>query len=203
MYTQFFSSHPFSTKRGIIISLFCRAHRICDENYIADEIKHIRSSFLKLQYPLHVINQARWTAKYRFHNPITRPARTASYHLSLPYHPSLLPLRPALANIGVSTSFSSRNTLRTQLSHTGPKPLKDAHVPGVYKVECKQCPDVYFGETGHNIGLRRTEHKTGIKKKKTANAIFVHQEMKPGHEFLFERYEFIIQIKPNLQTPTS
>ena len=63
MYTHYFSSHPHSTKRGILISLFLRAHRLCDDIHITGEIKHIRSTFLKLQYPSHVINQAMWTAK--------------------------------------------------------------------------------------------------------------------------------------------
>ena len=201
MYTHYFSSHPHSTKRGILISLFLRAHRLCDDIHIPGEIKHIRSTFLKLQYPSHVINQAMWTAKDRFHNPITRPARTASHHLSLPYHPALVPLRPKLASIGVSTSFSSGNTLRSQLSRTGPIPSKVTKVPGVYKVNCKQCPAVYFGETGRNVGLRRTEHKQHIKKSTPTNALVVHMQQNRGHEFDLKGMEILYKSnqKPKRQ----
>ena len=154
LYTHYFSAHSLATKKGVLISLFLRAHRLCDNAFISSEIEHIRSAFLKLKYPDWIIKQALSTATARYHNPSVRqPQRNAKYHLALFDHPSLQSLRPALSNIGVSTSFSSRNTLRKQLSRTGPKAPAPNEVAGVYTVECKidTCnKGVYYGESGRN-----------------------------------------------------
>ena len=101
-------------------------------------------------------------------------------------HPSLQSLRPALSNIGVSTSFSSSNTLRKQLSRTGPKAPAPNEVAGVYTVECKidTCnKGVYYGESGRNLHKRIREHGKDIREAKTSNALFVHMRDNPGHQF--------------------
>ena len=45
LYTHYFSAHSLATKKGVLISLFLRAHRLCDEVFISHEIEHIRSAF--------------------------------------------------------------------------------------------------------------------------------------------------------------
>ena len=146
LYTHYYSAHSLPTKRGVLISLFLRALRLCDESFLSSEIEHISSAFRKLKYPPWIIDKALSIATARFHNPTTRPPRRQTkHHLALPDHPSLQSLRPALSNIGIGTSFSTRNTLKKQLSRTGPKAPVD--VPGVYSVECKvaDCPNgTYF-----------------------------------------------------------
>ena len=50
-YVHFYSAHSDRVKSGIVIGFFLRAFRICDEEYLDDEIKHIYESFEKLKYP--------------------------------------------------------------------------------------------------------------------------------------------------------
>ena len=100
------------------------------------------------------------------------------------YHPALEFIRPALNKIGVSTAFSSRNTLGNHLSKTGPVKPREKQLPGVYRVECMQCPDgVYYGETGVNVPNRMAGHKAAIKDATASNALFVHTRDNPGHSF--------------------
>ena len=187
LYTHYFSAHSLATKKGVLISLFLRAHRLCDEQFISPEIEHIRSTLLKLKYPDWFINQALCTAIARYHNPVThQPQHKAKYHLALFDHPSLQSLRPALKNIGVSTSFSSRNTLRKQLSCAGPKAPAPKDVSSVYTFECKVAVftnGVYYGESGRNLDKRIREHGRDIREAKTSNALFVHMRDNAGHQF--------------------
>ena len=184
LYTHYYSAHPLSTKKGVLIGLFLRAHNLCSFNSLPNEIEHIRSSFLRLKYPAYIINQALSTAKRRFHNPTSREHCKSRYHLTLPNYSQLEHLRPVLRQLGVSTSFSSRNTLGNQLSHTGPLRPPENELPGVYRVECKQCPNgVYFGETGVTLAKRIAGHRTDISKAKDSNALFVHMRDNPGHSF--------------------
>ena len=50
-YVHFFSGHSDRVKRGIVIGFFLRAFRICSDEFLQDEIKHIYTSFTKLKYP--------------------------------------------------------------------------------------------------------------------------------------------------------
>ena len=47
-YMHWLSYHPTNVQRGSLFLLFLRAHRKCDESYIASEMNFIGKSFLKL-----------------------------------------------------------------------------------------------------------------------------------------------------------
>ena len=100
MYTHFFSSHPFTTKKGILIGLFTRAHCLCSTVHLDAEINNISRAFKRLQYPKHVINQALSIAKSRFFNPTTRERVKSKHHLKLPCIQAMMKLRPNLAYLG-------------------------------------------------------------------------------------------------------
>ena len=139
LYTHYYSAHSLPTKKGVIISLFLRALRLCDDTFLPSEIQHVHSAFLKLKYPEWIIKQALSTATARFHNPASRPQpRRARYHLALPEIGDVQSLRTFLGKVDLSTSYESRNTLRKELSRTGPNAPKD--VPCVYLVNCKGLP---------------------------------------------------------------
>ena len=184
LYTHYYSSHPISTKRGVLIGLFLRGFRLCSPEALPDETQHLQSTFRRLKYPEHLINQALSKAKYKFNNSYVGEKPKPKYHLTMDYHPALESLRPALNKIGVSTVFSSKNSLGSHLSKTGPKKPKVQQLPGVYRVHCRQCPDgVYYGETGVNVPNRMAGHKTSIEAANDSNALFAHMRDYPGHSF--------------------
>ena len=183
LYTHYYSSHSLSTKKGVLIGLFLRGLNLCSPEHLPNEIKHIRTAFKRLRYPQYVINEALSTAKRRFQNPTPRERPKSKYHLSLVNFSSLEPIRQPLKNLGVSTSFSSCNTLGNQLSHTGPLRPHDSELPGVYCVGCKQCPSKYYGETGVSLAIRMAGHRSDIRYAKDSNALFAHMRDNPGHSF--------------------
>ena len=152
LYTHFYSSHPLSTKIGVLTGLYLRGFRICSPETLESEIKHLNSTFKRLCYPAHVIGKAFSKARSRFHNPTTRDYPKSKYHLCWEYHPNLEPIRHELRKIGVSTTFSSSNTLGNVLSKTGPVKSHDSELPGVYKTECINCPEgVYYTNNPRRI----------------------------------------------------
>ena len=186
MYTHCYSAHPMNTKRGVLIGLFLRALRLCSPEHLETETDHITQSFRRLKYPNFMIQQALSTAKSRFYNPVVRERPKSKYHLQLPCHPGMQALRPALANIGVSTSLSSSNTLRSHLSRTGPRAPAVSDLPGVYQVNCQQCPDgegTYYGETGNSLLSRMSSHQRSITDEDTRSSVYIHMRDNPGHSF--------------------
>ncbi len=119
MYTHFFSFQPSYIKRGVLVSLFLRAFRICDPEFLSEEIDFLKSTFSKLGYPIYFIDSALSFARRRFHNPLAhnpRPPLT----LSLPYVPSLVPLKRHCLSKGISLVFTSSNSLKNTLVKTSP-----------------------------------------------------------------------------------
>ena len=51
LYTHYYSSHPLSTKRGVLIGLFLRGFRLCSSEALPDEIQHLQTTFRQLRYP--------------------------------------------------------------------------------------------------------------------------------------------------------
>ena len=130
--THCYSAHPTNTKRGVLIGLFLRALRLCSTEHLEAETEHITRSFQRLKYPRFMIQQALSTTKSRFYNPVVRERPRSKYHLQLPCHPGMQALRPALTNIGVSTSLSSSNTLHSHLSlHWSPHPCSQGFARGL------------------------------------------------------------------------
>ena len=50
-YVHFYSAHADRVKSGIVIGFFLRAFRICDKEYLEQEIEHIYKTFERLKYP--------------------------------------------------------------------------------------------------------------------------------------------------------
>ena len=61
---------------------------------------------------------------------------------------------------GIATSFKPHSTLRKQLvSPKDPTPA-DKKSGVVYEIHCTNCPDIYIGHTGRQLGERLKEHKS-------------------------------------------
>ena len=183
LYTHYYSAHTLNTKIGVVSSLFLRALRLCCKQFLKDEINHIFSVFINLAYPKRIIQKALANAKSRFYNPQPKEYVKRKYHIKLPSNKSLHTLRPMLTKLDVSTSFSTRNTIKSKISRTGPVAPKDLEAAGTYKIECKVCPDgVYYGETGTSLSQRVSGHSNDIRNKRRSNAMYVHMES-TGHSF--------------------
>ncbi|XP_069186448.1 uncharacterized protein [Procambarus clarkii] len=170
MYIHFFSYHPLSVKKSVLVSLFLRALRISDPQFLDSEIAFIYKSFSRLGYPLHFINCAHSQAKRNFFHP--KPAsNTSSTVLCLPFISELKTFTNTFRPLDIKLAFRQTNTLRSNLVHTAP-PASNA--AGVYSISYSSCPLQYFGETGRTLNDRLKEHKRSVMSADTNNALFCH-----------------------------
>ena len=173
-YLHAFSYQPRSHKSSVIRSQFLRAYRFCDTQFLKNEVQSIRQSFLVLGYTSKFIEECRASAYKGRRHEIQKEhllaleelpfASHASRHtekneplatLTLVYHPRNEKLKPRLHEMGIRLAFSTNSTLRQQLKHSSttcePK-------GSVYVVNCKECTDVYIGQTGKHVEDRMSEH---------------------------------------------
>ncbi|XP_069999233.1 uncharacterized protein, partial [Penaeus vannamei] len=178
MYIHFFSYHPLHVKRGVATSLFLRALRICDPQYLDGEIDFLRRSFSKLGYPRHVLDVALSRARRTFYHDSPPNESPHLPVLSLPYTEEIYSLRRPLQSLNCRLSLRQVNTLRRNLVHTCPPSTSKV---GTYAVPCASCDKQYFGETGASLTKRLSQHKYAVSRGHTNNALFCHQ-WDTGHQ---------------------
>ena len=178
-YIHYFSWHPDHVKRSSVFSLFLRAYRLCDHPHLDTEINYIYKSFKNVGFPTHVIDAVHSSVKAKFFSQHTRQQEEEDHRrptISLPHNQFV---QKYVAPIFHANKYrvvnNSQGTLRSRLVHN--KPVADSEQrskSGVYNIPCKNCPQVYYGETGRGLDTRIREHKLAVRRGDRNNAMFRH-----------------------------
>ena len=70
LFIHSFSNHVNSVKLGAITSIFLRAYRLCDPEFIDQEIVFISIESSKLGYNYNFINKAHYKARRTYYAPL-------------------------------------------------------------------------------------------------------------------------------------
>lgn len=175
-YVHFYSAHPDRVKSGIVIGFFLRALRICDKEFLAEEIIHIYETFLKLKYPKWFLMKQKKKAEEimkrrkekRNHQGEKKPDRW----ITIPYSKQAQAISRELEKIGVRVATSSGLKIKELVKTKEEKKLQEKSI--VYEVPCSGCYKTYVGETGRGLKTRLREHKNDVKFHRTSNAIVLH-----------------------------
>ena len=174
-YIHFYSFHSSEVKSNIIVNFIVRAYRICDPEFLDEEIDHIRCTFSKLCYPTFFIEKAISRAKKKIFCPTANHEEKKNF-LSLPYHPNLITVQKKMnmiSNGKANIVFNYNNTLRKKLIHNKTDTEIKTDI-GVYKIPCKGCSSNYFGETGRGLEVRLKEHQRAYKDMADNSALVKH-----------------------------
>ena len=166
-YLHFYSMTALNVKIGVAQGLFLRALRICDPSYLDDEINHIKCSLTKLAYPDDVLNKALSKAKTSYFRSTKNSDKNRSNFdfnnsVIVPFVPSLENMNRNLTLIDKKVIFkynSKISNLLTKNAISG----KSNDIPGVYRIDCKDCDQMYFGETGRTLNKRIKEHRKDVR----------------------------------------
>ena len=177
-YIHAYSYQPLFQKQSVIRSLFLRAFRYCDPQFLPSEEERIRQDFSKLGYTAKFIEECRMSAlkgrnveigkaniqalqelPFAISRLKTDVKKEPIATLSLPYHPTMMKLRPRLNQMGIRLAFSSNSTLKQQFRRRSPTCTQPKG--SVYVINCTACSDVYVGQTGQHITTRMAEHVNG------------------------------------------
>ena len=164
-YLHAYSYQPLSQKSTVIRNMYLRAYRYCDPQFLQEELLRIKTDFLQLGYTEIFIEKCKISA-HKGRNKEIRMANSSSVTpavkqeplatLTLPFHPTMMRLKPRLQEMGIRLAFSSNGTLRQQLQRRAPSCATPRG--SVYVVNCETCPDVYIGQTGKQVDQRMEEH---------------------------------------------
>ena len=172
-YLHYLSGHSKSTKTSVISSQFLRAYRVCEPEFLDDEIKFITDTFGGLGYPIQFIENAHRKARGRFYNESNRCLFNPEGDkiITVPYNISLETSKHRFKEAGFHLAFRYPSTTSNTLIRNSPKVDIEC---GVYEVPCNDCDSKYYGETGRELRTRISEHKRDVRNANENNAVFLH-----------------------------
>lgn len=185
-YIHYFSCHAHSTKIAVAQGLFLRAFRLCDSEFLNEEILYIKNCFAHLAYPEHLVNKALSKARASFFVPGPKSSFKTDNCLIIPYVPSVQKNWQTFSRGQNKVIFKYNNKLSHNLVHNNLKAPK----AGVYVIPCDSCDQIYVGETGRDLDTRVKEHIRDVENRKMSSAPFCHY-LEQGHRLKFDQTKLI------------
>ena len=104
-------------------------------------------------------------------------------YIKAPYHHSLAPkIRSAFKDTNIKLGFYNPKNNKQFYGKVKDKVPEHLRTNVVYKVNCKDCPKVYVGQTSQYLKTRLSQHQRNIDKKDQATGLSTHATQ-TGHQF--------------------
>ena len=152
---------------------------MCDDHNRSKEMEHLETVFQKNGFPEELVQKTLYkpssqgTRDNDNYSPPEEEERPKV--LCTPYvHGLSERIEKVCRPLAVKAVFKPMQTLRQTLTKVKTEVPKERKKAVVYKVPCKDCNQVYIGETKRNLKVRLTEHKQAVKKGDNKNGIAVH-----------------------------
>ena len=165
-YLNWKSHHPLHQKLGVVRTLFDRANSLTtEEEDKKKEMESIKSALRVCGYPewafKKVEDMMKGNTKKEKKDPKKKDQEKQRQKLiTLPYVEGLSETAARIfKKYHISCAFKPGNTIRQQLfklkDKADPMKMSDA----IYQIECKDCEQMYIGETGRPLQIRIAEHR--------------------------------------------
>ena len=155
------SSHTESTKRGIIKGYSDRARRLCDPEYLNDELKNVKEVFKENGYTEREIDEA-----MKERQQIDVEERTEEATRGVVVIQNVPNITPQFNKIAREHKFKVANKSGTRVKDLTTKaktPLGDKNSNIVYNIPCGCNKYSYTGETHRKWETRRKEHHNKVR----------------------------------------
>ena len=161
-----------------MIGFFLRALRICSEDFLEEELRHIFQVFLNLQYPKGLLLQLRDKAKKIKNEAEQRKQqrkeerRQSTRTISIPNSKHTEMISSALRKNGIRICVTSGKKIGDIIKK---KKTQGNTNSIVYKIPCSgPCRKSYIGETGRGLSVRISEHRRDVKNNSEFSSIVKH-----------------------------
>jgi hypothetical protein len=181
-YLNFQSYHHLSQKISVIDSLVYRAIRICDDEFLQEELNHIKTCLMKNNYPPLKVEERIRVMKQRI--ILNHTSDKSGYWVAIPFIGDITYQLSRIIRkyLSVKLGYYTGTKLSTFLNSHKDKPSCEQSFPGIYSVKCQQCPKKYIGKTKRDYCLRFNEHLGHCRHRNiNQSALALHMMENPGH----------------------
>jgi len=167
-YLHFDSHHPLHQKLGVIRTLNDRAETIItEEDDKRSEKQHIQKALQNVGYKSWTFNKVNKDKIKKLDENEKRKhdKERCKGMVTIPYVKGLSEAFDRVCRSkNIAVAMKPHNTLRQMLVRPKDKRAKEEQSGVVYEISCKNCEQVYVGETGRSLGCRLKEHKADGRK---------------------------------------
>ena len=174
-YIHAFSNHSIDVKLGVISNIFLRAYKVCEMEYLDEEIKTIISSFKKLGYGMKIINKGLIKAKRKFYhnrNNISFNEDNKTFLILPQTFNNNKFMTNYLSKCGIKGVYKNTNTIKKVI---GNQQSLAASKPCIYRIPCNNCNKSYIGET-NDLERRKKQHIDSVRRGDINSALFQHMQ---------------------------
>jgi hypothetical protein len=189
-YLQADSHHHPAHLSSVPRALINRALRLCDPQYVQEELQHVRQVLERNGYS--------WTQSQRVasRGTVQRAHTVERAPAYLPYIRGVTDKigRLLRRRLSIRTIFRPHTKIRQVLR--SPKDRDPLGSPGVYEIPCG-CGKAYVGETGRNVSTRLLEHIRNVKKMDVRNSAVAEHACDTGasHFIRFDMARLLVREK--------
>lgn len=190
-FLNFFSHHPLTHKRVVVIGLTDRIFKLSHPRYHEKNFKLIFSTLHDNGYPSEFIfATVTKRRKSLIHNSFSAPSPTAPSPSSSTSSFFVIPHIEGVSNVFRNVVMSLNKSLAFVVSNklnrfikAGKDPLPFLNHSGlIYKICCNQCSASYVGQTSRQLSTRIKEHKSNINRSLESLSVVSRHSLN-GHEF--------------------
>ena len=182
-YIHFYSSHSIRTKSGIAIGFFLRALRICSEEFLEEEIRHIFQVFTDLRYPKALL--VKWKNKAKRIRSTKKQAtreetkkdvdsRRERQTIVVPHSKHVQDIAEGLRHAGIRVIEKSGVKIGDIVKKKKSAPENENSI--IYRIPCGGCKKSYVGETHRGLKIRISEHRRDLRHHRLTNSMAIHAE---------------------------
>lgn len=199
-YLNYFSQHPTSQKKTVIMGLADRAIKLSDAAYRDNAINKAKDILKTNSYPIKLINQIFKTRLHKFQNATNNTNQQHQLQqqknfISLPYINGLSEnFQKYFKTHNINVCHKASNLLQSHYSRLKTKTPKNKKSHTVYEIPCSNCDGVYIGQTSQYLGNRLNGHKYD---KKNHTALTKHA-LEHNHTFNYQETK-ILKTEINTQ----
>jgi len=193
-YINFYSNHPIQYKLNTVTNLVDQAILLSDERFHLENLDIVKAILLNNGYPLTMLNKL-IVKRHKYlknkiggsHVTINDQLDNRNFILTVPYTGRLSnDIRRIVKNF-VDVRFSIPKKLDT-LIRKGKDRLDDfRRTEVVYQIECRDCDQVYIGQTKRHLETRVKEHKNNIKNPSGNFSVVTNHRISLQHEFDWDK----------------
>ena len=161
---------------GVLRCMRDRARSICHPTKMQQEMDHLNQVFQAKVFPENLVKKTLMTHLL----PLLETSEPqqldeAPKILCTPYIKGLSEkIAKICVLLGVKPVIRPKRTLKRELMQVKNRTPEQKQTGVVYEIPCKDCPEVYVGETKRTLKVRLSEHRQAVKRGDPKNGITVH-----------------------------
>ena len=190
-YLQYDSVCGDAFKRNTVVALVDRALRLSHIKYRSQNIEKVYKILKLNKYPESIIKRITRQRVHKLYNGSICPMNNdnSGYnrrYFSMPYIHGLTPIikRVIERQLDIIVSLKDHSTLRSLYTSLKDKVPTGRRSEVIYKIKCKNCPAIYYGQTKNWLETRIKRHQRDVTRGLQCTALSAHASTL-GHVFDF------------------